>query len=236
MSSTAEWSIPAPYQDITKKIEKLRRDVTSLTSKLNEDTLKVSTMFETWRQEYNEEGQISVELGKIYNGVQILEMKVKAANASYKDVTTLYLAEVCYRFQNAISSYVMHGTTSYKKFTIKELPTIEVINRKQNDLTSQQLPRWTEICKKWGWPLEVWTRKTIPIEVGCLINLLRKRVDVAHPAIDIELAGLLYDEERRDPTLEHYDQILQKYKELLSSNWDKKTRINVHVNFQSNTV
>ena len=47
---------------------------------------------------------------------------------------------------------------------------------------------------------------------------LRKRVDVAHPAISIEIASRLYDEERRDPTLEHYDQILQKYKQLPSLN------------------
>ena len=146
MSSTGEWSIPAPYQGIKKKIEGLRGDVTSLTSKLNEDTEKVSTMFETWRQEHNEEGQISVELGKIYNGVKILEMKVKAAKAFYEDVTTLYLAEVCYRFQNAISCYVIHGTTSYAGYNIKALPTIEVINKKQNILTSQQLPRWKKIC------------------------------------------------------------------------------------------
>ena len=65
----------------------MRGDVTSLTSKLKEDTSEVSTMFETWRKEYNEEGcKISVELGKIYNAVQILEMKVKAAKTSYKDV------------------------------------------------------------------------------------------------------------------------------------------------------
>ena len=220
MSSTGEWSIPAPYQGIKKKIEGLCEDVTSLTSTLVTDTEKVSEMFETWRQEYNEEGQKSVELGKIYNGVMILEMKVKAAKASYgKDVTTLHLAEVCYRFQNAISCYVIHGTTSYEFYNIKALPTIEDINKKQDTLTYQQLPRWKKICKKWGWPLEVWTRTAIPIEVGCLKHLLTKRVAVAHPAIDIQLAGLLYDKEHTDPSLTGYDQILQKYKQLFSLNF-----------------
>ena len=114
----------------------------------------------------------------------------------------------------------MHGTTSYTNsgIAIKELTTIKVINGKQNDLTESQQLRWTKICEKWGWPLEVWTRPAIPIEVVCLIDLLRKRVDVAHPAIGIEIASRLYDEERRDPTLEHYDQILQKYKQLPSLN------------------
>ena len=114
----------------------------------------------------------------------------------------------------------MHGTTSYTNsgIAIKELTTIKVINGKQNDLTESQQLRWTKICEKWGWPLEVWTRPAIPIEVVCLIDLLRKRIDVAHPAIGIEIASRLYDEERRDPTLEHYDQILQKYKQLPSLN------------------
>ena len=212
MSSTGE---SARYKGIKKKIEGLCGDVTSLTSKLVTDTEKVSTMFDTWEREHIEKRQKSVELGKIDNGVKILEMKVKAAKASYKDVTTLYLAEVCYRFQNAISCYVIHGSTSYKDYNIKELPTIININRKI--LTSQQLQRWIKICTIWGWPLEVWTRNTIPIEVGCLRNLLRIRVEVAHPAIDIQLAGLLYDEEHTDPSLRAYDQILQKYKQLLYS-------------------
>ena len=130
MAGTAEWSIPAPCQDITKKIEELRGNVTSLTSKLKEDTLEVSAMFETWRKEYNEEGcKISVELGKIYNAVQILEMKVEVAKASYKNFTTLYLAEVCYRFQNAISSYVMHGTTSYTNSIQHPILTAELQSR-----------------------------------------------------------------------------------------------------------
>ena len=160
------------------------------------------------------EAILKEKLDALNAGVQSLKQKMQFVKKAERENAILYLAQVCSRFQNKISGYVIYGT--YKIEYLNSLPHLSALSEQMSyNGTQKQRERWDEICDKYSWPHAKWDSSNTPDEIYCIINFSQLRIPIAHPKISTVVAHQIYEEwKNSDLSLQYFGTILQKFEQL----------------------